>query len=447
MRLLMPVLVIAGLATLRPATAAAHEVPARVHVTGLIRPEGDRLRILLRVPLNAMRDVEFPLYGGGFLDIAKAGPALQDAALLWVAGSLRVHEDGDRLAEIDVAAVRVSLPSDVSFAAWTDALAHVTSPADAIVELPWEQALLDVLLEFPITSSESRFAIEPMFAHLGVRTTTELRFLPPSGVPRTYTFAGDPGLLRLNPAWPHVVVRFGRAGAAAVFGSLELLLLIGCSVIGFKRKDELAGLFLPFAVGSMLPILAGAAGAMPRLMWLTAGAAFLTAAAILYLSIDGILGANFGRRVRIAFAAGIVGGAGLWYTLDASLQFAAGKDFVAVPLFSFGAQAAIVSVVAMTGLLMARVLPRLGPERAVSIVACAITAHTAWHWTIERGGALRAYDVAWNLGTMGWLQLARGAMLIVLFALVASLGYIASRRLAPAGVRPMRAGVQRSGAA
>ena len=41
--------------------------------------------MLVRVPLGAMRDVEFPLRGDGFLDLSRAGQTLRDAALLWLA--------------------------------------------------------------------------------------------------------------------------------------------------------------------------------------------------------------------------------------------------------------------------------------------------------------------------------------------------------------------------
>src|SRR6185436_8698179 len=100
----------------------------RVTVLAFIRPEGRVLRVAVRVPLEAMRDLEFPLKGEGFLDLARVGPLLSDAARLWIAGSLAVAEDGAELADPRLVAARVSLPSDRSFETWQDAVVHITGP-------------------------------------------------------------------------------------------------------------------------------------------------------------------------------------------------------------------------------------------------------------------------------------------------------------------------------
>src|ERR687891_1260701 len=63
----------------------AHEIPNRVTVLAFVKPETGRLRIVLRAPLEAMRDVQWPSSGPGYLDLAKAGPLARDAAQLWIA--------------------------------------------------------------------------------------------------------------------------------------------------------------------------------------------------------------------------------------------------------------------------------------------------------------------------------------------------------------------------
>src|SRR5687767_3161532 len=83
---------------LLPSQPAAHEVPARVAVLAFVKPEGDRLRLLVRVPLEAMRDVDFPTRGTtGFIDVARATPLLADAARLWIADYVTLYEEGTRL--------------------------------------------------------------------------------------------------------------------------------------------------------------------------------------------------------------------------------------------------------------------------------------------------------------------------------------------------------------
>ena len=108
--------------------ARAHEVPSDVTVRMLVRPEGQRLKLLVRAPLEAMQDITFPLVGPGYLDVPNADSQLRDAARLWLADSLEVYEDGRRVSRLEVAAVRASIPSDRSFEEYESALAHLRGP-------------------------------------------------------------------------------------------------------------------------------------------------------------------------------------------------------------------------------------------------------------------------------------------------------------------------------
>src|ERR1051326_2733792 len=127
-RMALTMALAAGIWTTAPRPAAAHDIPARVTVLAFLRPDGQVLRVVVRVPLEAMRDLDFPLRGPGYLDLSRAGPLLSDAAKLWVAGSMRLEENGRRLDEPRVVATRVSLPSDRSFETFDSGLAPVTRP-------------------------------------------------------------------------------------------------------------------------------------------------------------------------------------------------------------------------------------------------------------------------------------------------------------------------------
>src|SRR2546425_5378872 len=78
--------------------AVAHDIPNDVTVNAFVKPEGGRLRLLARVPLKAMRDVDVPRRSGGFLDVARVDAALHDAATLWLAGNIELYESDTRLA-------------------------------------------------------------------------------------------------------------------------------------------------------------------------------------------------------------------------------------------------------------------------------------------------------------------------------------------------------------
>ncbi len=58
-----------------PSLLRAHDIPNDVTVQAFLKPTGDRLHLLVRVPLKAMRDVDFPARGKeGFLDIEGTRP-------------------------------------------------------------------------------------------------------------------------------------------------------------------------------------------------------------------------------------------------------------------------------------------------------------------------------------------------------------------------------------
>ena len=182
----------------------AHDIPNDVTVQAFLKPEGQRLHLLVRVPLRACRDVDFPTRGPGYLDLARADASLRDAATLWISDNVELYEGDTRLSAPLVIATRVSLESERFFESYDAALAHVTGarlPSET--DLYWNQGLLDVLFVCPINSDRSDFSIHPRLAGLGLRVVTVLRFLPPGSAVRAFEFDGDPGLVRLDPRWHH----------------------------------------------------------------------------------------------------------------------------------------------------------------------------------------------------------------------------------------------------
>ncbi len=77
---------------------SAHEIPNDVTIQVFVKPEAQKLRLLIRAPLEAMTDIDWPMTGSaGILDIARADPFLHDAATLWLGDNLQISEDGTRL--------------------------------------------------------------------------------------------------------------------------------------------------------------------------------------------------------------------------------------------------------------------------------------------------------------------------------------------------------------
>ncbi len=377
------------------APAPAHEVPARVTVLAFVRPEGSVLRVLLRVPLEAMRDINFPLRGQGYLDLARAEPYLREAAATWLAGALEVEENGRPLAPGQVRAVRVALPSDRSFVSYDRALAHLEgSGLAADTELVWQQAVLDVALDFPISSDRARFTVRPAFARLGLRTQTAMRVLLPGGEERALSFEGDPGRLDLDPGPLQAAFRFVRLGFLHILDGLDHLLFLLCLVIPVRRLRPLVVIVTSFTVAHSVTLVAAAMGVAPAGLWFPPFIETLIALSILVLAFENIVGVGQRRRWLLAFGFGLVHGFGFSFFLRDSLQF--GGSHLAASLLSFN-----VGVELGQLLVVALALPLLGllyrwvPERAAVIVLSALVAHSAWHWMTERFTALREYEIAW----------------------------------------------------
>jgi hypothetical protein len=170
-----------------PSRPFAHEIPPSVVVLAYVKPEPGRLRLVVRVPLESIRDFELVLRGPGYLDLPSVNPELKNAGRVWVADYVEVYENDRPLERRQVTAARLSLPSDRSFTSYATAVANLLGPplADS-VDLPWKQAMLDVMIDYSIASPTSRFSIRPALAHLGIRTTTVLHFVPPNGTERVF---------------------------------------------------------------------------------------------------------------------------------------------------------------------------------------------------------------------------------------------------------------------
>ena len=379
---------------LAPALATAHDIPASVVVQALLRPQSSHARLLVRVPLGAMRDVEFPLKDGGVLDIARADESLRDAALRWLARDIEVYEGDVKLPPPRLAAVRVSLPSDRSFATYDGALAHVTGdPLPPDTAIAWNQALLDVLFEYPIASDRSTFSVRPSLARLGVRVVTVLRYQPPAGAERAFEFTGDPGLVRLDPRWHQAAWRFVRLGITHILDGTDHLLFLACLVIPFRRFRPLVVIVTAFTVAHSITLIAAASGFAPDALWFTPLIETLIAASILYMALENVVGAgSVQRRWIMAFGFGLVHGFGFSFALRETLQFAGSHLLTALLAFNAGVELGQLLVLALLvpALSLAfryAVRPRMG-----TIVLSALIAHTAWHWTTERWEALRQYE-------------------------------------------------------
>jgi hypothetical protein len=395
----------------------AHEIPNDVTVQAFLKPEGQRVRLLVRVPLLAMRDMDFPTRtrGSGLLDLSRADATLRDAATLWIADDIELYEEGTRLAYPRVVDVRASLPSDKSFATYEGALAHVTgSPLPGDTEFLWNQGMLDILFEYPIQSEQSRFSIRLKLDRLGLRTITVLRYLTPAGAVRAFEFLGDPGIVRLDPRWHQAAFQFVKLGFLHILDGIDHLLFLLCLVIPFRRFRSLIAVVTSFTVAHSITLIASSYNFAPDALWFPPLIETLIATSIVYMALENIVSPQLKRRWLITFGFGLVHGFGFSFALRQTLQFAGTHLLTSLLSFNIGVELGQLLVLVL-------VIPALGwlfrhvvAERLGTIILSAIVAHTSWHWMTERYGVLRQFRFEWPVvDALFWVGVMRWAMLLV----------------------------------
>ena len=372
----------------------AHEIPRDVIIHMFVKPDGDRLRVAARVPLGAMRDIPFPQRADGTLDAKAAQPLLRDAVAQWVLTSLDIRENGETLRTPSLTAVRVSLPSDRSFGTFETAAARIGAGQVDDPALPWDQASLDMLIEYPIRSASSRFAIRPGFERLGVSVMTSLRVVTPEGRVRPFEFRGDPGLVHLDPRWHEAARRFVAGGFTHILDGVDHLLFLVCLVIPFRRLRPLLIVVTAFTAAHSVALVAAAWGFVPDALWFPPLVETLIAASVLYMALENIVApANAQRRAWMAFGFGLIHGFGFSFALSDTLQFAG--SHLAMSLLSFNAGVELGQIAVLLVLVPAlSALFRYGlPERIGTIVLSALAGHVAWHWMAERWDAFRQFPL------------------------------------------------------
>jgi hypothetical protein len=374
------------------AAAGAHDIPTDVRINAFLRPAGDRLELLMRVPLAAMGDVDVPTRGPGYLDIARADQALHDATRLWLIDNIEVYEDGVRLPAPRIARARVSLPSDRTFTSYERARAQLEAPrlADDL-DLYWNQQLMDVLLEYPIRSDRSRLAVNLHVDRLGMRVMTALRFLPPGGGVRAFEFQGNVGLVYLDPSWYQAARSFVVSGFRHITEGTDHLLFLLCLVIPFRRLRPLVVIVTAFTVAHSIALIASALGFVPDALWFPALVETLIAVTVLYMALENIVGSNVERRWILAFAFGLVHGFGFSLALRESLQFTGDHLLVSLLAFNVGVEIGQLTVLVVMIPALDLLLRYVIAERLGIIILSALVAHTAWHWMTERASQLAKF--------------------------------------------------------
>lgn len=406
--------------------AFAHNVPVSATVQMFVAPQGGTLKVLVRVPLSTYTDAEYPRRPGDYVDLATVDPSLRAATTVILLESLTMYEGDRRLPTARIDSVRLSLDSDHSFSSFDTALAHVTGPPlPPGTNLFWEQAKLDVLLEYPLQAEKSDISMHAAFDRLAQHVVTTVQYLQPNGVARAYELQGDAGLVRLDPSWYHAAALFVAAGIHHILEGTDHLLFLFCLVIPFRRIRPLIPIVTAFTAAHSVTLIASGYGLVPDALWFAPLIEVLIAVSIVYMALENIVVEHPARRWIIAFCFGLVHGFGFSFVLRNSLQFAGSHVLASLLSFNVGVEIGqlfvlVLFVPALNLLFRYGVAPRMG-----TIILSAIIAHQAWHWMEERFDALRQFPwraiLARGLpAILGWLT--------VMVAIVAALWGISVAR-------------------
>ena len=406
------------------ARVSAHDIPRDVTVQAFAKPEDHTFRLLVRVPLKAIMDIEFPRRERDYMDLERIDQSLRDASMIWLARKIELYEEDALVPEPRILSTRVSLESDQSFDSYEHALAHVTGPSlTNDTSIFWEQGILDVLFEYPIQSDRSHFAIHMAFDRLGISVVTALRFLPPGGVVRPYELEGDAGLVPLDPRWHQAVLRFVTLGFFHILDGTDHLLFLFCLVIPFRRIWTLVPIVTAFTVAHSITLIAAAYNYAPGALWFPPLIETLIATSIVYMALENIAVVTPQRRWMITFLFGLVHGFGFSFGLQHTMQFAGSHLLTSLLSFNLGVELGQLLVLVLMVPALDILFRFVVAERMGAIILSALVAHTAWHWMIDRFGVLRQFP--WPQATAA--DLASGIRWLMALIAVVGVAWLLSR--------------------
>ena len=393
-----------------PSVAEAHEIPASVIVRMMVRQDSSAVRISVRVPLESIRDIDFPLRPGtAYVDLARADSLLREAAETWILTSLKVTDRG----------------SEVAGRILSTSLTLNGKPVPAGTLVPVQSLSLDTELEYRGAASAD-LTIHPTLARLGVRTRSVVTFRNLDGTEQMFEYAGDPGILRMNPRWYHAAWQFITLGAGHILDGIDHLLFLICLVLPFRRIKPLIGIVTAFTVAHSITLIASSLGLAPSALWFPPLVEVLIAGSIAWMALENILAASkdsmpsVDRRWVMAFGFGLIHGFGFAFALRESLQFAGRHFALSLVSFNVGVEIGQVAVLCAAVPLLGLVYQRVTSQRVATIVISAFVTHTSWHWLADRWTALRQYQLEWSL--TGLLPLIRVAMATAILLGVALIG-------------------------
>jgi hypothetical protein len=388
------VLLTALLTTVPIIPVRAHEVP--LEVVTFVSVEGPHLLVLARVPLALLADAHLATRPDGFLDLHVIDGPLR-AVAGDVAKNLDVMED-ERPLPMPMAAWAIVPRADATFDTYDTALARFADPrssVDAGARVDPGKGLLDLRFEYPTTSPGGHFSVRFNGLHVANRAVqTPVRYVTAARTTRTFTVAGGPQRVSLEPGGLTVALQFIRLGVEQLAQSPEHLLFLLCLVIPPRPIRRVLGAFGAFAAAYVAALVASAL--MPQPIDLPVLLALQTAGAAT-LVVAGLQNITAPRLVWVRIVSGVFGLA------DGAISGSAYRDawMLAGPHTFVSLASFVVPIVLGSLWLLLIVQPVVGlvyrwglPERIAIILLSAVPVHAGLHGILENGPSLLQVDFA-----------------------------------------------------
>lgn len=378
------------------ALGANRPLPESVDIRVLAKQEANDLRLLVRVPLSVVRDIQFPVRGEiGYLDLSAVQMVLQGASRYWIQGCFDVYEGGEQITDIEIVKARISPFSDESFASVNTAMAHFSEPVlGNDVNVIWNQTWLDIYFTYPLDGRQRSLAVLPKVAHLGARVSTEMQYTAPGKPTRRFAFDGNPGSIYLEPRTVDVAKQFLQHGISFVAWNADLLLFIFCLVLPVRRLHNIRAMAVIFAVSLTVGLLTPALGFFPRSVGIRPLIETISALAILVAAVMNIGQVYSHSRTVLAAIAGLVYGISSYSDLGDKIQFSGIYSQSASVAYWLGL---VLAAELGIGLLIPvlRGLFKTSTRRLELIVVSGLAADAAFGWLQDRWLQLR--KVPWQM--------------------------------------------------
>jgi hypothetical protein len=388
---------------LLPGHAAAHDIPDQILLSGFLKPEGDRLHLVVRIPLVMFLNMNFPKRGTGFLALDQIEQPLTKAAAA-IAREILIYENNSLL-KLAGANARISRPSDRSFETYETALENINGPPlEPEINVFWNQGYVDAHLEYAIHSARSNYSMDfQVTPGLKNRLTLMLRLLLDDDRVLAYELHPAAGLIFLNPRWYQAAWTFVKLGYTHILDGVDHLLFLLCLVAPFRLRHiwTLVAVVTSFTLAHSVTLIAAALGLVPQGDWFPPLVEILIALSILYMAVDNVILAELKHRWRLTALFGLIHGFGFSFVLQQDLQFAGSHFLLSLLSFNLGVEIGqllfLLAVVPILSLITRG--ERL--QRYILILLSVLAGHTAWHWTVERFETLRLKQASF-FGQIDW---------------------------------------------